>query len=73
MSSRTCAKPACSVSASATMVYDHASSTVLLASLNPEAHPMHYDLCTHHADAFRVPIGWTLEDHRVRHLTSIAS
>jgi hypothetical protein len=55
------------------MVYDHASSTVLLASLNPEAHPMHYDLCTHHADAFRVPIGWTLEDHRVRHLTSIAS
>lgn len=73
MSSRTCAKPACSVSASATMVYDHANATVILALLHPEAHPMHYDLCTVHADALRVPLNWTLEDRRVRHLAAIAS
>lgn len=73
MSSRTCAKPACSVSASATLVYDYAASTVILAPLNPEAHPMHYDLCTDHADLLRVPNGWILEDHRVRFHAALAS
>lgn len=73
MSSRTCAKPACSVSASATLVYDYAGSTVIVAPLNPEAHPMHYDLCAHHADALRVPVGWILEDRRVRYPAAIAS
>ena len=73
MSSRTCAKPACSVSASATLVYDYSASTVTIAPLNAEAHPMHYDLCTHHADLLRVPKGWTLQDHRVRFPAAIAS
>jgi hypothetical protein len=73
MSSRTCAKPGCSVSATATMVYDHAGRTVLLESLNPEAHPMHYDLCVDHADNLRVPVGWQLEDHRGRARLRVAS
>jgi hypothetical protein len=73
MSSRTCAKPACNVSASATLVYDYSGSTAILEPLNPEAHPMHYDLCTAHADALRVPKGWALVDHRSRYPAAIAS
>ncbi len=73
MSSRTCAKPGCSVSASATMVYDHGGAVVLLEPLHREAHPMHYDLCTDHADALRVPLGWSLDDHRVRYPVAVAS
>lgn len=73
MSSRTCAKPTCSLGASATLVYDYGARRVLLDDLNPEAHPMHYDLCTDHADALKVPSGWTLEDRRVRYPHAIAS
>jgi hypothetical protein len=50
------------------MVYDHAGRTVILESLNAEAHPMHYDLCSDHADRLRVPKGWELEDHRATRL-----
>ena len=64
MSSRTCAKPSCSVSASSTLTYDYGAQTVWLERLNPEAHPMRYDLCTDHADALRVPRGWVLRDER---------
>jgi hypothetical protein len=64
MSSRTCAKPSCSVSATATLMYDYAGQTVWLEPLNPEAHPMRYDLCTDHADNLRVPKGWILQDQR---------
>jgi hypothetical protein len=64
MSSRTCAKPSCNVSASATLTYDYGGQTVYLEHLNPEAHPMRYDLCTDHADALRVPRGWVLRDER---------
>jgi hypothetical protein len=64
MSSRTCAKPSCSVSATATLMYDYAGQTVWLEPLNPEAHPMRYDLCTEHADNLRVPKGWILQDQR---------
>jgi hypothetical protein len=55
------------------MVYDHAGAVVLVESLHREAHPMHYDLCTDHADALRVPLGWSLEDHRVRYPVAVAS
>jgi hypothetical protein len=64
MSSRTCAKPSCNVSASATLTYDYGGQTVWLERLNPEAHPMRYDLCTEHADHLRVPVGWVLQDQR---------
>jgi hypothetical protein len=64
MSSRTCAKPSCNVSASATLTYDYGGQAVYLEHLNPEAHPMRYDLCTDHADALRVPRGWVLRDER---------
>jgi hypothetical protein len=52
------------VSATATLMYDYAGQTVWLEPLNPEAHPMRYDLCTDHADNLRVPKGWILQDQR---------
>ena len=57
MSSRTCAKPGCNTSASATLTYDYASRTAWVELLDDEAHPMRYDLCADHADALRVPAG----------------
>jgi hypothetical protein len=73
MSSRTCAKPSCSVTASATLTYDYSGQSVWIELLNPEAHPMRYDLCTEHADALRVPNGWELKDLRAAVSHAIAS
>lgn len=67
MSSRTCAKPSCNTSATATLTYDYASRTAWVERLNLEAHPMRYDLCAEHADGMRVPQGWALQDRRVRY------
>ncbi len=67
MSSRTCAKPACHTSASATLTYDYSNRTAWVERLDAESHPMRYDLCTEHADALRVPQGWALQDRRVRY------
>jgi hypothetical protein len=65
MSSRTCARPACNISASATLSYDYSSRTAWVERLNDEAHPMCYDLCPDHADGLRVPQGWALQDRRM--------
>jgi len=73
MSSRTCAKPSCNISASATLTYDYAGQTAWVEPLNSEAHPMRYDLCTDHADALRVPMGWALADRRVQYPHAVAS
>ena len=64
MSSWTCAKPSCNVTATSTLTYDYSGQTVWLESLDPEAHPMRYDLCGEHADHLRVPNGWVLQDQR---------
>ncbi|MDP1819861.1 MAG: DUF3499 family protein [Acidimicrobiales bacterium] len=71
MSSRTCAKPSCSVSASATLTYDYSGMTAWVEPLNTEAHPMRYDLCAEHADALRVPRGWALQDRRHARLSAV--
>ena len=60
MSSRTCAKPGCNTSASATLTYDYSNRTATVERLDDEAHPMRYDMCAGHADALRVPQGWAL-------------
>lgn len=72
MSSRTCAKPGCRVSACATLTYDYAGQTAWVEALNHEAHPMRYDLCVDHADALRVPRGWALQDRRAARLAAVA-
>jgi hypothetical protein len=73
MSSRTCAKPACRTSASATLTYDYAGRTAWVEHLNDEAHPMRYDLCADHASALTVPVGWAMQDRRVRYPSALAS
>ena len=73
MSSRTCAKPGCNTSATATLTYDYAGSTAWVEHLNDEAHPMRYDLCQDHAGALTVPRGWALQDRRVRYPSALAS
>ena len=73
MSSRTCAKPGCNTSATATLTYDYAGQTAEVEPLCSEAHPMRYDLCADHADALRVPLGWAMVDRRVTYPHAVAS
>lgn len=61
---RRCARPDCADGASTTLAYDYANSTVWLASLSAESHPMTHDLCDRHADRLSVPRGWQLRDRR---------
>lgn len=72
MSSRTCAKPSCNASASATLTYDYSARTAWVELLDSEAHPMAYDLCTEHADGLKVPQGWALADRRVRYPAALS-
>ena len=62
--SRSCARPGCGRTASATLSYAYADSIVWLEDLAPEGHPMIHDLCEAHANAVRVPRGWELRDER---------
>jgi len=67
MSSRTCAKPGCNVTATATLTYDYQGRAAWIEALTDESHPMQYDLCTSHAEHMRVPQGWSFEDRRIRY------
>jgi hypothetical protein len=64
--SRQCARPGCSTTASATLVYDYGQRSSWLEPLTDEPHPMAYDLCDAHADSLTVPRGWRLDDRRAR-------
>lgn len=72
MSSRTCAKPSCNASATATLTYDYAGRTAWVELLDSEPHPMAYDLCGGHADTLKVPNGWALADRRVRYPAALS-
>ena len=72
MSSRTCAKPGCKSTASATLTYDYGERTALVEALRTEAHPMRYDLCGTHASGLRVPQGWARHDRRVRYPAALS-
>ena len=61
---RSCARPACAATATATMGYDYAGRTVWILHLADHAHPMNHDLCGRHADTLAVPRGWRLDDQR---------
>jgi hypothetical protein len=71
--SRTCARPGCSTPASATLTYDYAASTAWVEQIADEGHPMSYDLCERHAAGLRVPLGWALQDRRLRVASLLAS
>ncbi len=62
--SRSCARPGCGKSASATLSYAYSDSIVVLEDLAAESHPMVHDLCNMHASNVRVPMGWSLNDVR---------
>jgi hypothetical protein len=57
--------------ASATLTYDYSGRTAWVEVLDHEAHPMHYDLCTEHADNLRVPQGWAFQDRRGRYPAAV--
>jgi len=61
---RRCARPDCGDLATTTLAYDYSSSTVWIAHLSDEGHPMTHDLCPRHADCLSVPRGWQLRDRR---------
>lgn len=61
---RRCARPDCHRAATTTLSYDYGTSTVWLAHLSDEDHPMTHDLCVEHADRMSVPRGWQLRDRR---------
>ncbi|CAN5490692.1 hypothetical protein BH20ACT2_BH20ACT2_17760 [soil metagenome] len=63
--SRTCARPGCNGTATATLSYDYAGRVAELDFLADERHPMSHDLCTPHADALSLPRGWERRDRRV--------
>lgn len=60
---RSCTKMGCRWPAAATLSYRYATAEVWLSDL-AEDHPSTHDLCPHHADALRVPRGWSLVDDR---------
>ena len=60
---RSCTKMGCRWPAAATLSYRYTTAEVWLSDL-AEDHPSTHDLCPHHADALRVPRGWTLVDDR---------
>lgn len=66
---RSCIKPGCRWPAAATLSYRYATAEVWVSDLG-EAHPSTHDLCPHHADAMRVPRGWTMIDDR-RHVEAV--
>lgn len=61
---RTCVKTGCLWPAVTTLSYRYSSSEAWLTDLTEEADPSTHDLCPHHADQMRVPVGWTLIDDR---------
>jgi hypothetical protein len=65
---RMCSRQGCVRTASSTLSYQYARSTVWLDDLTPEREPHLYDLCDRHADRLTVPTGWILEDRRRRFL-----
>ncbi|WP_336248751.1 DUF3499 family protein [Stomatohabitans albus] len=61
---RTCVKTGCRWPAVATLAYRYSSSEAWLTDLTPEPDPSTHDLCPHHANQMRVPVGWNLIDDR---------
>jgi hypothetical protein len=61
---RLCARPGCGDSATASLSFQYATSTVWLDDLVPAKEPHTIDLCDRHADRLSVPKGWTGHDRR---------
>ena len=63
---RRCSRPLCNRVADVVLLFDYAGMDVQL-DWSPEFHdPNHLELCLEHAETFRPPHGWTVEDRRER-------
>ena len=63
---RQCTRQGCVHSATVTLTYQYARSSVWLDDLSLERDPHSYDLCDQHANRLTAPSGWHLEDRRQR-------
>lgn len=63
---RTCRRPGCARSATATLLLSYVEASVRIETLHDEPHPANWDMCRPHADGLGVPRGWTREDRRER-------
>lgn len=62
---RRCSRPLCSRVADVVLLFEYAASHVVL-DWSPEFHdPNHLELCLEHAETFRPPNGWSVDDLRV--------
>lgn len=61
---RPCSHAGCPTPAAATLAFDYGTRRVWLHDLPDPPDPASYDLCSHHADRFRPPRGWEVEDRR---------
>jgi hypothetical protein len=60
---RQCNRTGCGAPATASLSFAYEEQAAWLVDAT-EPHPATYGLCAHHADALRVPVGWTLRDER---------
>jgi len=61
---RCCSRPLCNRVADVILIFEYAASHVEL-DWSPEQHdPNLLELCLEHAESFRPPNGWTVEDRR---------
>jgi hypothetical protein len=65
MTTRTCAKVACSREAVSTLTYDYADSMAVVGPLSNSREPHTYDLCAIHAERLSAPLGWQVVRHQV--------
>lgn len=61
---RNCSRPLCSSDADAVLLFDYGRRHVALDDLSPVADPNVLELCDRHAESFRPPNGWSLDDRR---------
>lgn len=63
---RSCRRPGCGWSATASLSFRYATGQVWLLDLSNTPDPSLYDLCTAHADTLTVPRGWERVDERAQ-------
>lgn len=61
---RSCSRPLCARSAEVLLSFDYDTRHVALRWSTDEHDPNILELCVDHADRFRPPHGWSLEDAR---------
>lgn len=62
--SRECAHTCCRNPATIRLRYHYEAAMVWLDDIGPAEERTPFELCAHHADRLRVPMGWQLDDRR---------